>query len=107
MVIDEGVVHDVVDRAEVLRHRLAVAALDQGRICEQGRTALEIEEAGGPVEFELDLLPIEEVEDGDIVFPETEVLEGLLEWLGRKEQVRNDDDEGALAGSSRPLRGSP
>lgn len=97
VVVDGGVADEGVDGGEVGADDFAVAGGDEGGVDEHGFGAFEVEEAGGAVEVEVDLLGGEEVEEGDVVAAEAEVLDGAFQFVGFDEEVGNDDDEGALA----------
>ena len=97
MVVDGGVADEGVDGGQVGADDFAVAGSDEGGIDEEGVGAFEVEEAGGAVEVEVDLLGGEEVEEGDVVTAEAEVLESALQFGGVDEEVGDGDDQGALA----------
>ena len=63
---------------------------------DDGGAVLHIDEAVGAVEIEVDLLFVHEMEHGDVVFPEAEVLEGVGELGGIGKEIGNNDHEGAL-----------
>ena len=97
VVVDGGVADEGVDGGEVGADDFAVAVGDERGVDEHGFGAFEVEEASGAVEVEVDLLGGEEVEEGDVVAAEAEVLDGAFQFGGFDEEVGDDDDEGALA----------
>ena len=78
-------------------HGGAVVARDERRIGEDGLAALHVHEPRGPVEIEVELLLVEQVEHRHVVLAETQVLDGGLQFLRRHEEIGEDDDQRALA----------
>jgi hypothetical protein len=75
----------------------AVVAADEAGVGEKGLAAFEVDESRGSVEIEVELLLVEQMEDGDVVLAEAQVLDGALQFGRRDEEVAEDDDEGSLA----------
>ena len=85
VVVDGGGADEVVDFGHVLLHGLAVVAGDEAGVGEDGFASFHVDEAGWAVEVEVELLLIEQMEDGDVVFAEAQVLDGGFQF-GRRDE---------------------
>ena len=97
MVVDGGGADEVVEFVEVGFDGFAVVAADEAGIGEKGLAAFEVDESRRTVEIEVELLLVEQVEEGDVVLAEAQVLDGALQFGGRDKEVAEDDDKGSLA----------
>lgn len=97
LVVSIRVVCFVADVFQKLVERGVVFVGDEVRLDHECGVVFKIDEAVGAIEVETDFLRIHEVEKGDVVFPVAQVLQGIGKRRGVGEEIREDDDEGALA----------
>ena len=97
LVVGGGVVGFVADVFHKLFQSDLVFVGDEVWLDDEGGAVLEIDEAMWPIELEADFLRIHQVEQRDIMLAVAEVLEGFGKLFCVREEIREDDNEGALA----------
>jgi hypothetical protein len=81
VIVHAGGPGESVDFSEVFANGIAVVARDEGRVYGEGFVALHVDKAGGTFEREVEFLPVEKVDHSDVMFPESEVLDGVAEFV--------------------------
>ena len=74
----------------------SITAGDERRVGQQCFAALHVHKARGAVEVEVQFHLVEHMEERHVVTADAQVLEGVFEFGRLDEEVRADDDEGAL-----------
>ena len=97
MIIDLELAAAVLEIGEIGLEGGEVGVANDGGIGDEIGPGFEVDEASGPSEIERELLGVEEVKDGHIVFIEVEMFEGIEEGGDIGEEITDDDDESALA----------
>ncbi len=96
VVVDCGVLHNTGHVLKILRQGLAILTANHVRVHHDRRPTLHIHEPGRPFEVELDLMLLQQVEDGDVMLAEAQVLKGGLQFFRFHKQIGDDHDHGAL-----------
>lgn len=96
MIVDYRMIHDFIDRLEIVGEGLSITTVDQGRIGKKRGASFEIDEAGGAIEVEIQLLSVQQMKQSDVMLAKAKVLQSLPQRLRFEEEVGYNYDKGSL-----------